>query len=146
MPSFDTVLEPNLVEVRNAIDQASKEIGTRFDFKGSSAAVELKDKDITVFGDSDFQLGQVKDVLNAKLRQVVEAGARKLLVNLVSLQQIDSSGISTIVRSYVTLGRRGGSLKLLNPTGRVREVLEVTHLLGAIPSYDNESNAISSFR
>ena len=43
MPSFDTVLEPNLVEVRNAVDQAAKEIGTRFDFKGSSASVELEE-------------------------------------------------------------------------------------------------------
>ena len=67
MPSFDTVLEPNLVEVRNACDQAGKEIGTRFDFKGSSARVELKDKDITLYADSEFQLGQVMDVLTAKL-------------------------------------------------------------------------------
>jgi hypothetical protein len=67
MPSFDTVLEPNLVEVRNAVEQAGKEIGTRFDFKGSSAKVELKDKELTLFGDSDFQLGQVMDVLTAKL-------------------------------------------------------------------------------
>ncbi len=72
MPSFDTVLEPNLVEVRNAVDQASKEIGTRFDFKGSSARVEIKDKELTLYADSDFQVGQVFDVLNAKLakRQV----------------------------------------------------------------------------
>lgn len=72
MPSFDTVLEPNLVEVRNAVDQASKEIGTRFDFKGSSARVEIKDKELTIYADSDFQVGQVFDVLNAKLakRQV----------------------------------------------------------------------------
>ena len=67
MPSFDTVLDPNLVEVKNAIEQTSREIGTRFDFKGSSAAVELKDKEITLFGDSDFQIGQVKDILLAKL-------------------------------------------------------------------------------
>ena len=67
MPSFDTVLEPNLVELRNAIDQTAKEIGTRFDFKGSSAKVELKDKEITVWADSDFQIGQVMDVLIAKL-------------------------------------------------------------------------------
>ena len=67
MPSFDTVLEPNLVEVRNAIDQTAKEIGTRFDFKGSSAKVELKEKEITVWADSDFQIGQVMDVLLAKL-------------------------------------------------------------------------------
>ncbi len=71
MPSFDTVLEPNLVELRNAVDQTSKESGTRFDFKGSSAAVELadkgKDKEISVLADSDFQIGQVKDILLAKL-------------------------------------------------------------------------------
>jgi cyclic-di-GMP-binding protein len=67
MPSFDSVLEPNLVEVRNAVDQTAKELGTRFDFKGTSARVELKEKDITLFADSDFQIGQIADVLLAKL-------------------------------------------------------------------------------
>jgi uncharacterized protein YajQ (UPF0234 family) len=67
MPSFDAVLEPNLVEVRNAVDQAAKEIGTRFDFKGTSAKAELQDKVITLWADSDFQLGQVMDVLLGKL-------------------------------------------------------------------------------
>lgn len=67
MPSFDAILDPNLVEVRNAVDQTAKEIGTRFDFKGSSARVELKEKELTVFADSDFQVGQVLDILIAKL-------------------------------------------------------------------------------
>ena len=67
MPSFDTVCEPNMVEVRNAIDTSSKEIGTRFDFKGTSAAIELKDKEITMFGDAEFQLTQVEDILRNKL-------------------------------------------------------------------------------
>jgi cyclic-di-GMP-binding protein len=67
MPSFDTVLEADLVEVRNAIDQASREIGTRFDFKGTSAAVELKDKEIILHGDADFQLEQIMDVVRNKL-------------------------------------------------------------------------------
>lgn len=67
MPSFDTVLEADFVEVKNAVEQCSREIGTRFDFKGSSAAIELKDKDITLFGDADFQLTQVEDILRAKL-------------------------------------------------------------------------------
>jgi len=67
MPSFDAVLDPNLVEVRNAVDQAGKEIGTRFDFKGSSARIELKEKELTLWADSDFQLNQVMDVLLAKL-------------------------------------------------------------------------------
>jgi hypothetical protein len=71
MPSFDVVVEPNLVEVRNAVDQSNKEIGTRFDFKGSDARIELADKgtdkSLTLFADSDFQLQQVKDILLAKL-------------------------------------------------------------------------------
>ncbi len=67
MPSFDTVCEPNMVEVKNAVDNSAKEIGTRFDFKGTSAAIELKDKEITVYGDAAFQLGQVEDILTAKL-------------------------------------------------------------------------------
>ncbi|HNU09791.1 MAG TPA: YajQ family cyclic di-GMP-binding protein [Rubrivivax sp.] len=72
MPSFDTVLEPDLVEVRNAVDQANKEIGTRFDFKGSSARVEFIDKSakerhLQLDADSDFQLGQVRDLLLARL-------------------------------------------------------------------------------
>ena len=67
MPSFDTVLDPDLVEVRNAVDQAGKEIGTRFDFKGSSSKAELKDKEITLYADNEFQLGQVLDILIAKL-------------------------------------------------------------------------------
>jgi uncharacterized protein YajQ (UPF0234 family) len=67
MPSFDTVCEPNLVEVRNAVDNTAKEIGTRFDFKGTSAGIDLKDKEITLFGDADFQLGQVEDILTGKL-------------------------------------------------------------------------------
>lgn len=67
MPSFDTVCEPNLVEVKNAVENAAKEIGTRFDFKGTSASIELKDKEITLIGDADFQLVQIDDILRAKL-------------------------------------------------------------------------------
>ena len=67
MPSFDTVCEPDMVEVKNAVENAAKEIGTRFDFKGTSAAIELKDKEITLLGDAEFQLQQVEDILRNKL-------------------------------------------------------------------------------
>ena len=67
MPSFDTILEANLVELKNAVDVTVREVGTRFDFKGSSANLELKDKTITLYGDSDFQIGQVDEVLRNKL-------------------------------------------------------------------------------
>jgi uncharacterized protein YajQ (UPF0234 family) len=67
MPSFDTVCEPNLPEVRNAVDNTAKEIATRFDFKGTPAAIELKDKEITLIGNADFQLTQIEDILRNKL-------------------------------------------------------------------------------
>ena len=67
MPSFDTVLEANLVKVKNAVENTAKEIGTRFDFKGTAASVELKEKDITLIGDSDFQIEQINDILRNKL-------------------------------------------------------------------------------
>ena len=67
MPSFDTVCDPDMVEVKNAVDNSAKEIGTRFDFKGTSAAIELKDKEITLLGDAEFQLQQIEDVLRNKM-------------------------------------------------------------------------------
>jgi uncharacterized protein YajQ (UPF0234 family) len=66
MPSFDIVCEPNAIEVKNAIDQANKEITNRFDFKGSDARVEQKELELTAYADSDFKLGQVRDVLMGK--------------------------------------------------------------------------------
>jgi cyclic-di-GMP-binding protein len=67
MPSFDIISEVNQVEVRNALDQANKELSTRFDFKGSNARVELTEKVLTLFADDDFKLKQVTDVVVGKL-------------------------------------------------------------------------------
>lgn len=69
MPSFDIVSEINQVEVNNAVDQCNKEISNRFDFKGSDARVETKEKEkiLTVYADDDFKLTQVRDVLTGKL-------------------------------------------------------------------------------
>lgn len=67
MPSFDTVLEADLVKVKNGVENTAKEIGTRFDFKGTAAAIELKDKEITLIGDSDFQIDQITDILRNKM-------------------------------------------------------------------------------
>jgi uncharacterized protein YajQ (UPF0234 family) len=69
MPTFDTVLESDLVKIKNAVENTAKEINTRFDFKGTPAAIELKEKDkeIILTGDSDFQLQQISDILRNKL-------------------------------------------------------------------------------
>ena len=73
MPSFDTVCEANLVKVKNGVENTAKEIGTRFDFKGTSASIEIKDKDITLIGDAEFQLDQIEDVLrNKRTKQEVD--------------------------------------------------------------------------
>jgi uncharacterized protein YajQ (UPF0234 family) len=69
MPSFDIMCEANAVELKNAVDTANKEIANRFDFKGSDARFELKEKEheITAFADDEFKLGQVRDVLLGKM-------------------------------------------------------------------------------
>lgn len=86
MPSFDTTLEADMVEVKNAVEQTLKEIGTRFDFKGTSATLELKDKDITLTGDSDFQLQQVDDILRNKLTK------RKVDVRFLDAGKVEKIG------------------------------------------------------
>jgi uncharacterized protein YajQ (UPF0234 family) len=86
MPSFDVVSEANMVEVRNAVDQASKEIGTRFDFKGSDARIEHKEAELTLFADSEFQLGQVRDILTIKMSK------RSVDVRFLDLGKIEKIG------------------------------------------------------
>ncbi|MCR2746394.1 YajQ family cyclic di-GMP-binding protein [Limnobacter parvus] len=66
MPSFDVVCKPDLIELRNAVDQVKKEIGTRFDFKGSDSKVELNENTIMVYADDDFKLEQVAEIIRNK--------------------------------------------------------------------------------
>lgn len=91
-------------------------------------------------------IGVSNDELSAELRKLAETAPCDILVNLSGVTQMDSSGISTLVRSFVTLERHGGSLKILNPTGHVKEVLELTRLIQSIPSFTDEAKAVASFR
>ncbi|AKJ70073.1 nucleotide-binding protein [Pandoraea thiooxydans] len=86
MPSFDVVCEANMVEIKNAVDQANKEITTRFDFKGSDARIEHKDQELTAFADDDFKLGQVRDVLIGKMAK------RQVDVRFLDYGKIDKIG------------------------------------------------------
>jgi uncharacterized protein YajQ (UPF0234 family) len=86
MPSFDVVSEANIVEVKNAVDQANKEISTRFDFKGSDARVEQKERELTAFADAEFQLGQVRDVLTNKMTK------RNVDVRFLDIGKIEKIG------------------------------------------------------
>jgi anti-anti-sigma factor len=86
------------------------------------------------------------ELLSDQLRTLVSKGVRKVLLNLGDLTQVDSSGVSIIVGTFVSLKRQGGDLKLLCPSGRVLEVLTVLHLIEIIPSFQDEAEALASFR
>lgn len=91
-------------------------------------------------------LGAGSELLDQQLREIVEGGWSKLIVNLSEAIQVDSSGIGSLARTSFSLARRGGALKLVCPAGRVREVLNVMRLTNVIPTFDDEPSAIRSFR
>lgn len=91
-------------------------------------------------------IGPNTDRLDRELRKLAAAGVRKILVNLAGLTMMDSSGIATIAGTYVSLAREGGSLKLMRPSDRVREVLTVMRILNSIPTFEDEAAALASFR
>ena len=80
MPSFDITSEADMVALKNAVDVAGRHIGNRYDFKGTSARAEINEKDklITIWGDSEFQLGQVKDILFPELEKKQRESTKRL--------------------------------------------------------------------
>ena len=90
-------------------------------------------------------IGRANDLLSGHLRKLISDGERKVLLNIAGLEQVDSSGLSTIVRAFVSLRHEGGSLKLLRPRSSVKLVLETLHLLDVIPNYGEEAQAVASF-
>jgi anti-sigma B factor antagonist len=90
-------------------------------------------------------IGEPSEQLNDALQSVVQTGGRKVVVNLNGVPQIDSSGISSLVRISIQLAREGGALHLVCGNGRVRDALTVTRLVEAIPTFDSDSSAVASF-
>ncbi len=90
-------------------------------------------------------IGDSNDALAAELAKLAQSSPCDVLVNLTDVPQVDSSGISTLVKLFVTLRRDGGNLKLLNPTGVVRHVLEITALINCFPTFTDEATALASF-
>src|SRR5215467_12357666 len=84
--------------------------------------------------------------VSVDLKKLVAKGVRKLLLNLEDVTQLDSSGISAVVGAYVSLSRQGGSMRLVCPSGRVQDVLRVIHLADFIPTFEDETEALASFR
>jgi len=91
-------------------------------------------------------IGVGRFLLSDHLRKLVAKGGRQLLLNLAAVTQLDSSGISAVVGTYVSLSRQGGSLKLLCPPGRVQDVMRVTRVADFIPTFEDETQAVASFR
>jgi anti-sigma B factor antagonist len=90
--------------------------------------------------------GGESQLLSSQLQKLLATGVRKLLLNLGDLTQVDSSSVSIIVGMYVSLRGQGGELKLLRPGGHVLEVFRVLHLLEIIPTFEDETQALASFR
>jgi len=90
-------------------------------------------------------IGADTDSFGTELRELTAITPCNILLNLTEVTQMDSTGINELVHSYARAARRGGSLKLLNPTGYVREVLEITHLTECLPIYTDEAEALASF-
>ena len=86
------------------------------------------------------------DKLDSRLKELVANGVRNLLLNLEGLTQVDSSGVAVIIKAYVCLRDCGGELRLLCPCGRVLDVLTLFRLNEIIPSFDEETQALASFR
>jgi anti-anti-sigma factor len=90
-------------------------------------------------------IGEPSDQLHEALQSVIQDGGRKVVVNLDGVPQIDSSGISTLVRISIRLTRENGALHLVCGHGRVRDALTVTRLIEAIPTFETDSAALQGF-
>jgi len=91
-------------------------------------------------------LGPSAESLGNALQDAVAKGARKILLNMKAVTQVDTTGISTIVRAFVSLQRSGGKLGLFHVSERVRQILDLTRLLNVIPSFSDEAEALVKIR
>jgi anti-sigma B factor antagonist len=90
-------------------------------------------------------LGEGDELLKDKVNSVLSTGTKKIVLNLAEVPYIDSAGLGEIVRTFTTVSRQGGSLKLLNLTKRITDLLSITKLLTVFDTYDSESEAVQSF-
>ena len=90
-------------------------------------------------------LGEGDELLKDKVNSLVNQGYKKIVLNLGGVPYIDSAGLGEVVRTYTTVSRQGGSLKLLNLTKRITDLLSITKLLTVFETFDSEQDAIRSF-
>jgi anti-sigma B factor antagonist len=90
-------------------------------------------------------LGEGDELLKDKVNSLLNQGLKKIVLNLADVPYVDSAGLGEIVRTYTTVSRQGGSLKLLNLTKRITDLLSITKLLTVFETFDNENDAVRSF-
>ena len=91
-------------------------------------------------------LGEGDELLKDKINSLLQQDKKQLLLNLENVPYIDSAGLGEIVRTYTTVSRQGGKLKLLNLTKRIQDLLAITKLLTVFDTYDSEPDAIKSYK
>ena len=91
-------------------------------------------------------IGDGDELLKDKINSLIQQGRKKLILNLEGVPYVDSAGLGEIVRTYTTVSRQGGNLKLLNLTKRITDLLMITKLLTVFDTYDSEQEALNSFQ
>ena len=114
------------------------------------AELEVKERqagDVTILDMTGaVRMGEGAVSLRNSIRGLVDQGKKKILLNLGGVKNIDSSGIGELIANYTTISRDHGQLKLLNLTDKIRDLLVITKLLTVFDSYDNEAEALNSFK
>jgi anti-sigma B factor antagonist len=107
---------------------------------------ERKVSDVTILDlRGKMTLGEGDELLKEKINGLLAAGTKKIVLNLEGVPYIDSAGLGEVVRTHTTVSRQGGSLKLLNLTKRIEDLLSITKLLTVFDTYDSEADAVKSF-
>jgi anti-sigma B factor antagonist len=103
--------------------------------------------DVTILDlEGKITIGEGSVSLRSAIRRLIEEGKKKILLNLSGVSYVDSSGIGELVSSYTTINREGGQLKLLKLTQKIKDLLTITKLLTVFDTYDDESEALNSFK
>ena len=114
------------------------------------AELDVKERqagDVTILDmTGEVRIGEGSVSLRDSIRKLVDSGKQNILLNLGGVKYIDSTGIGELIANYTTVSRQGGQLKLLNLTDRVQNLLVITKLLTVFDSYDNEAEALKSFK
>jgi anti-sigma B factor antagonist len=109
--------------------------------------VERTVNDVTVLDlKGKMTLGEGDELLKDKINSLLAGGKKNLLLNLEGVPYIDSAGLGEVVRTYTTVSRQGGSLKLLNLTKRIEDLLSITKLLTVFDTFDSEAEAVKSYK